>query len=128
MQPPGAITFPGRDTLAAIDRSRPFTLTWQASNASNNVVLLIGTGVNLPENSSAEFVCVADPAAGTFSVPAHILQAMPVPPDIGEAATAFGYVMVGRTALRAPQTFTAPGVDAAFGISAQFAGRAVLFK
>ncbi len=128
MQPPGAITFPGRDQLVVIDRSKALTVNWQASGAGNDVVLITGIGVNLPENSSAQFVCVANPAAGAFSIPPHVLQAMPITPDIADANTAFGYLFVGRSALRAPTTFAAPGADAAFGISAQHAGRAVLFR
>jgi hypothetical protein len=128
MQPPGAITFPNRDQLIVVDRSKALTVHWQAAGTENDVILISGIGVNLPANSSAQFMCLASPSAGTFSVPAHILQAMPVTPQIADATTAFGYVFVGRSALRTPQTFSAPGADAAFGISSQLAGRAVLFK
>jgi uncharacterized protein (TIGR03437 family) len=128
LQPPGPISFANRAGLDIVDRSQGLTVTWQGGDSERDVVLIAGVGVNLSENASAEFVCASDPAAGSFTAPPQILQAMPPAPDPSYPLNAFGYVYVGRQSVRAPANFEATGIAAGRALVSQRAGRAILFR
>lgn len=128
LPPPGPLSFTNRADLEIVNRAKGLTVNWQGGDAARDVILIMGTGVNLPENSSAQFVCATSPSAGSFTVPAQILQALPLLREPAELKDAFTYVFVGRTPLRAPLSFSAPGIDAAFALESQWAGRAVLIQ
>jgi hypothetical protein len=126
LQPPGPIAFTNRADLEVVDRTKGFTVNWQGGDTDRDVILVMGVGVNLPENSSAQFICTASPTPASFTVPARILQSMPLLRQPFAVDGAFTFVFVGRTPLRAPQAFDAAGADASFALTSQWAGKAVL--
>jgi uncharacterized protein (TIGR03437 family) len=128
LQPPASITLTARAGLAIVDRNAPLEVRWQGGDPARDVVIITGVAVNLPENASTQFVCTSDPSTGVFTVPAYILQALPVTRNPQFAANAFGYVTVGRSPLRAPQTFDAAGAAAALAITSHWSSRAVVFR
>jgi len=57
---------------STINRSSPLTLTWTGGNSSQ-LVLILGGSTDQTSKGSGGFVCLAQAAAGTFTVPADAL-------------------------------------------------------
>lgn len=122
----GTIALENRAAMEIVDRSKDLTVQWQGGSADTDVILVMGVGVNLPGNSSIQFLCTADPAAGSFNIPSRMLQMFPRVTQTARATAAFSQISVGRVPLRTPQTFSAPGLDAGFALASQWSGRAVI--
>jgi len=63
---------------ASVNRSQDLTLTWTGGSAYSVVTIFLYSGV--PEGSSDSFatvLCDADPASGTFTIPAAVLNLLP---------------------------------------------------
>ncbi len=97
--------------VTTIPRNADFTVTWTGGQVSTEVVRIDGSsaGTNsLGTRVSASFICLADPAAGRFTIPAYILGSLPAT-DKGPFGIAFGTLNVGTQTL--PARFTAPNLD-----------------
>jgi hypothetical protein len=91
--------------MSSIDRTQPLAITWLGSNATD-IVQIVGTAALAGGGFSAEFVCDAV-NTGSFTVPAAVLQAMPV----GSGTLAV------RSYMPPPQVFTATSLDFGFAVS-----------
>jgi uncharacterized protein (TIGR03437 family) len=94
----------------SISRSSPFTVQWQGG--SGDRVVMFGFSAydfDDDEGSGAAFWCLANRAAGSFTIPQAVLGSLP-PPELIESipAGAFG---VGSQSL---QSATIPGMDLGF--------------
>jgi uncharacterized protein (TIGR03437 family) len=101
-------TLPWKDSaspMSSIDRTQPLAITWLGSNATD-IVQIVGTAALAGGGFSAEFVCDAV-NTGSFTVPAAVLQAMPV----GSGTLAV------RSYMPPPQVFTATSLDFGFAVS-----------
>jgi uncharacterized protein (TIGR03437 family) len=103
---PAAFNWTNRPTPpATIDRSKPLTITW--TNGYPGAVVNIFGQSQVSQGVGAELMCFADASAGTFTVPAAILSAMP--PTYSVSGHAQGSLDVYQT-FSGPG-FTAPGID-----------------
>jgi hypothetical protein len=101
-----AFQWTNRPTIpATVDRSQPLTITW--TNGFPGALVQIEGQSQVSLGVGANFTCWADPTAGTFAVPAAILQA--VPPTYSDEGNAQGSLNVYQM-ITGP-TFTAPGLD-----------------
>ena len=110
----GTFQWTNRNTLAtALDHTQPLTVTWSASGVSSPTILIGGGNFDTPNNASAMFLCTANTAAGTFTVPAWAMAN--VPATRSTETQAYGNVFLGSP-LSAPVAFTATGLDAGFAM------------
>jgi uncharacterized protein (TIGR03437 family) len=106
--------------VATVTRSAGFTATWTNAPASANVISIIGFNVDPANNVSGGFQCLANPAAGAFTVPAVALANVPATPS--GLSVVRGWITIGAAQLASPASFTASGLDkgiAVFGSSSQ---------
>jgi hypothetical protein len=88
---------------ATVVRSQGVALNWSGGGPGSYVFI---TGASSSAAVSADFVCFAPVAAGTFTVPPWVLATLP--------ASANGSLeIVNQSAL---QTFTAPGLDFGYAV------------
>jgi len=73
---PAAITWTNKPTAATIPRNQNLTVTWSGGDPSSFVYVL-GQSPLDASGDGAEFVCVAQNAAGGLTVPSAILSALP---------------------------------------------------
>lgn len=109
---PTDVTWTNSAAITTIDRSKDLTITW-TGGASPNYVAISGLGVTAtgplgPSTTSPGnvFLCVVPAAAGTFTVPSIVLQALPPSPA---SAIPTSFLLVG-TQLQTVK-FGASGLD-----------------
>jgi uncharacterized protein (TIGR03437 family) len=92
---PAPVTWTNKSTTSTVPRSQPLTVNW-TGGASTALVYVVGESplsVNSSTgsfNGAAEFVCVAPASAGTLTVPAGILSALPPSANISEGGISIG--------------------------------------
>ena len=121
---PAGITWTNRDQISVIDRGRGFTATGSGAPAGT-FAAVIGANVDLPTNSSALFLCLAPPGAGSFTVPPEILAN--IPPTRANMLQSKSVVYVGTLPAQ-PTAFTAGGLDAGALLSVFLTGKTVVFR
>ena len=94
---------------ATVTRAAGLTVTWSNAPASANVISISGFNVNPGNNVSGGFQCLANPAAGSFTVPALALANVPATPSGSPAGE--GWISIGAAQLASPASFTASGLD-----------------
>jgi hypothetical protein len=85
-----------------------------------------GMGVDVADNATTAFVCLAHPGDLSLTVPAQVLAN--IPPQRLRPVQSLGVIYVGEIALTNPATFTASGLDSAQIMPGQFLGQSVFFK
>jgi uncharacterized protein (TIGR03437 family) len=90
---------------ATINRSQPLTITW--SNGYAGALVAINGQSQVSQGVGADFTCWADASAGTFTVPAALLSA--VPPTYTSQGNPQGSLDVYQVFVGAQ--FSAPGID-----------------
>jgi uncharacterized protein (TIGR03437 family) len=90
---------------ATVNRSQALTITW--SNGYPGALVYINGQSQVSQGVGANFTCWADASAGTFTVPAAVLSA--VPPTYSVQGNAQGSLDVYQVFLGPP--FSAPGID-----------------
>jgi hypothetical protein len=74
---PEPIVWPAASTLTTINRSQPLTITWTGGSPGATVAVT-GRSAAAPNGGvGAAFICWADATAGTLTVPAAVLSALP---------------------------------------------------
>lgn len=73
---PQPLSWTNRDQITLVNRTQPLTISWSGGD-TNQVIMIIGFGEDLPTNSSAVFACVAPFGATSFAIPADILTNLP---------------------------------------------------
>jgi uncharacterized protein (TIGR03437 family) len=102
-----------QDALTNIPRSQDLTITW-SGGVAGSYVSIIGSSADPVSKAGAEFICTERADAGTFTVPAWILSAMPASgADPGAGGTADGFLTLQSTVAQ-PARFQAPGIDVGF--------------
>jgi uncharacterized protein (TIGR03437 family) len=93
---------------ATVTRSQALQLSWTGGNASDTVAIIgysgstSGSSTN-PTVTATEFICTTTAGAGSFTVPANILSALPATASTANGGTGFLEVGSGPT----PATFNA---------------------
>lgn len=90
---------------ATIDRTQPLTITW-SSGFAGALLQIIGQS-QVSQGVGAQFTCWADATAGTYTVPAAVLSALPH--TYSTSGLAQGSLDV--TQIYTGPVFTPPGVD-----------------
>jgi uncharacterized protein (TIGR03437 family) len=89
------LVWTNRTSVQTVTRANGVTLTWTGGDASQPVYIS-GTSVVVSlsgTSTAATFICYANQSAGTFSVPASILNRLPASADLG--IPGFSYVTPG---------------------------------
>jgi uncharacterized protein (TIGR03437 family) len=122
---PATFTWTNRDNLNTVTRSQPLTVSWSGI-AANSTVFIAGGGVDIPNNASTEFVCVAPAGSSSFTVPTTTLANIPAQHTL--ASQSLGVIYIGAMPLTAPTTFTAQGISTGQILPAQVLGKSVVFQ
>jgi hypothetical protein len=112
---PPVLTWSNKASVTTVTRTQPLTINW-TGGAANGQVYVIGESplsVNAATgsfNGAGEFVCVAPASAGTLTVPAAILSALPKSANISEDGFTIGggFIVVNSTNTT---NATVPGLD-----------------
>ncbi len=106
--------------IPSITRSKGVTVTWTGGDP-NGYVLITGTSSTPPSSSQAiigaGFNCYAPVGAGTFTVPSYVLLAMPA-----------GQGSLSVENATTPISFTAPGLDYAYGFAAFYTSKTLNYQ
>jgi uncharacterized protein (TIGR03437 family) len=119
-------TWSNASSTTTVNRSAGFTVNWTNVPAGANVVSIVGFNVDQPNNVTAGFQCMANPAAGTFTVPAVAMANMPATSPALPAT--LGWLAIGAAQLASPGTFTATGLDHAIAIFGASKQQSVVFQ
>ncbi len=114
---PSAFTWTNQTSITAINRASGVTVNWTGADPGASVIIS-GSSENGTDTSNlvgGAFTCFANAAAGTFTVPAQVTDALPPSSSISASGVAVqtGNLSVGTYS---PETtFTATGLD--YGIA-----------
>ncbi|HYM11761.1 MAG TPA: hypothetical protein VEU62_13580 [Bryobacterales bacterium] len=101
-----------QDALSNIPRSQDLTVTW-SGGASGGLVAVFGTSADPKTGAGASFECTAPADAGTVTVPAWVLSALPVSGTDPTVGVPVGILSLATT-LSQPARFQATGIDVGF--------------
>jgi len=121
-----ALNWNNRLQIESVNRSQPLAITWDTTGLQNALMIVAGSEYDLPSNTQRSFVCSALGSAGTFSVPAYILGALP--PSRANVGQSTGVVMLGALPAQAVVPFSATGLDSGLGIGVVSSSTTVLFQ
>ena len=122
---PATFSWTNRNNLNSVTRSQPLTLSWTGT-PSGATVFVAGGGVDIPNNATTAFVCVAPAGALSFTVPPQVLAN--IPPQHTRPSQSLGAIYVGEMPLSSPTTFTASGLTSGLVLPAQVLGKSVAFQ
>ena len=116
------VSWTNQDQITTVDRTAGFTVTW--SGGAGQTMAVVGGNVDLPNNASGVFVCMAAPGASSLTVPPLVLSNLP--PGRGNPHYSKGTVFLvsGGTV----NTFTAGGVSQGLLIPIYVSGKAVAIQ
>ncbi len=123
----GSVTWTNEQQLGLIDRSQGATLTWSGGDPSSQALLILGGNVDNQAKAGAVFVCLAPLDAGRFTVSPTILGSLP-PSNLQQPSQSVGFLFLGATPTGNLPTFAATGLDAGYGLFAQFIGASAVYK
>jgi hypothetical protein len=121
------LTWTNQAQITSITRGTPFTLTWTGGDPSQTV-LIMGGSSNQKTKESGGFFCMAPISAGSFTIPANVLNDMPATGSTIGTSDTMGMLMIGALPMSSPQKFTAPGLDSGMVFSANISMQAVTVK
>jgi hypothetical protein len=124
---PPSFTWSNRDAVAQSTRANGVTFNWTGGDPSNSGVILLGGNLDQPTSAGAVFVCFAEFASGTFTVPASITGALP-PSNLQRPDQTIGFLAIGAGTPSNLSTFTATGIDQAYAFFLQFNVLSVVWR
>ena len=90
-------------SIATVNRAQDLTVTWTVGASNTYAVIgITGSSTDLSTGVGVSFICNAPAAAGQFTVPSYVLNALPAGPGA-----------LNLTAQTTPQAFSAAGLDIA---------------
>jgi uncharacterized protein (TIGR03437 family) len=108
--------------LQTITRASGVTLTW-APDGSSNQILLAGQSTDVPTDSTALFICIANQGDGQFTVPDYILSSLPL--TVPQAAPNVGLLFVGEYSIG---NTISTGNPTFFTLSLSVSGKSVSYQ
>jgi uncharacterized protein (TIGR03437 family) len=124
--PSGTVVWTNESAVSNIPRSKDLTVTWSGGAAGGTVVIFGGSD-DPSTLAGADFQCVTDAGAGTFTVPAWLLSALPASGKDPSVGVPVGFLTLAST-LAQPTRFEAKGIDAGFFIWAELQTKTVVFQ
>lgn len=122
---PQPLTWTNRDQLVSVDRSKPLSLSWTGGADDQNVTVA-GFAVDLPNNSTSVFACIAGPGVKQFTVPAAALANFPVTsPDPWKSK---GLIYLINRPASGTKDLKATGVDIGGLVLQSALGKTVIFQ
>lgn len=123
---PPALTWTNQASITTVMRANGQLVTWSGGDPAGYVDIT-GSSVVLVGNSAvgASFACRAATSAGSFTIPAAVLLALP------PSAAVSGFSVPGNMSISAatlPKRFTAPGLDLGFANSLVTVGQSVTYQ
>jgi len=111
--PANPLVWTNQDALNSIPRSQDLTVTW-SGGAAGGYVGVFGASADPATGAGAQFSCVASAGAGSFTVPAWVLSALPASgADPATGGTPVGSLTLANTLVQ-PVRFQATGIDVGF--------------
>ena len=107
---PDPLVWTNQAATDTVTRASGQTVTWTGGDPSGSV-LILGFSTVAGAQAGREFLCVEKASAGTFTIPAAVLLALPATvgsPSGTTAASVTGALGVGY---QKSNSFTAPGID-----------------
>ena len=120
---PAPLVWTNRDAVGVIPRSEGLELAW--SGAQDGVIAFAGN-YDIATDSLGTVVCVAAGANGSFTIPEHVLAALPA--SSARAFGSHGAVALWSYASRASAEFAATGLDGGFVIARTALAKTVVFE
>jgi hypothetical protein len=122
---PAPLTWTNRDQIALVDRSQPLNIAW--SGGSGTQVAIVGFAVDLPNNSTTAFGCLAPPGAASFAIPTSVLAN--ISPTRANPLQSKDVIYIGNAPnMSSAVNLTGTGLDAGF-VAFQYAtGKTVIFQ
>ena len=102
---PAPLVWTNQSTITSVNRSRGVTITWTGGDPGTYVSVSGSSAASLPSSVGAYFNCSAPVSAGTFTIPATVLIALPPSAIVSPGS----FLRVGNTTNE--QNFTMSGVD-----------------
>ncbi len=112
-----SLVWTNKTAVSAIDRIQPLTVTWSGGSPTGHV--LIG-GWAHGERTAAAFACVEQVTKGAFTIPAHVLAALPASDSVGS------YIFVAQHPL--DNRLNIPGLNLAYFVNASADYAQVTFR
>jgi len=113
---PPAVTWSNKANVNTVTRSQPLTINW-TGGAASALVYVVGESplavdaTNGNFNGAGQFVCVAPASAGTLTVPAAILSALPPSANISESGITVGGGIIIVSSTTSTSATGVPGLD-----------------
>jgi uncharacterized protein (TIGR03437 family) len=114
------LVWSNRDQINTIDRTAGFTVNW--TGGTGRTVAVVGGSVDLPNNASGIFVCMAAPGASSITVPPVVMANLPP----GRGNTRYSKAVVFVAAADAASPFSASGLDSGTIAPVYLPGKAVV--
>ena len=107
---PGPVIWTNPDVIGrAIPRTQDLTITWSGGDPERQFIILSGVSM-LATGAAAGFACRQTAGAGSFTIPAQILAALPAS-DSGPFSLPLGSFFAGTSLYGDTTSFQAPGID-----------------
>jgi uncharacterized protein (TIGR03437 family) len=109
-----------RNSITTVPRNQPLTITWNGGSGDVYIVGYSPLTVDASANSfsgAGEFVCMTPASAGTFTIPAAVLSALPASAVIKESNYSLGGGFIVINSEAGSSQITVPGLDV-FGAGA----------
>jgi uncharacterized protein (TIGR03437 family) len=97
---PAPVSWTNMSGISTVNRAQGVTVTWRGAAPGTFVVVRGSASTGAPSNNNVSFACAAPATAGTFTVPASVLLA--VPAKTGD---------LSLETITIPVNFTATGLD-----------------
>lgn len=120
---PAGTVWSNEAAVSTVNRAQGQVITWTGGDPSG-FTYIAGSSINTANTAGATFICIERTSAGTFTVPASILLALP--PSGSTAGVSFGFWIVG--AISNPTRFTAAGLDYGAVIYLATSSKSVTFQ
>jgi len=121
------VVWSNKAAVTNVNRAAGQTVTWTGGDNNGYVVIYGFSATDASDNALLSiFTCTERASAGTFTVPASILLALPPSPTATSAGLPFGLMGVGSGNL--PVTFSAPGLDYAYIVSSSLTLKSVNYQ
>jgi len=104
-------------------------VTWTGGNPAQEFVGIVGVSMKTAPDVGAAFLCTERAAAGSFTVPAIVLSALPASqPGGGLTGIPTGMLMLGSAPLMEPNKFKATGLDVGYFTYTILSGKSVTYE